>query len=177
MNERRVAYLEDPAQPDLGKRAAGIDGLRLDDRPHQCRQAATRITDPDAFAVAFVRGTEHPKVRASLAAEFVAREVPRAVSLPVNDLLGAEGNRFCTGWQLHPVEGSMKFARDTRAAWMHARGSNETPNVPEPRVRPVESFEGGVIVFAFGPNRARDGYEIITMYPRQREDKHEGEAP
>jgi hypothetical protein len=176
LNERRVAYLEDPAQPDLAKRAAGIDGLRPDDRPHQCRQAATRITDPDAFAVAFARGTEHPKVRAALDAEFVAREAPRAVSLPVSDLLGAEGRHYCTGWRLQPVGASMKSARDQRAAWVLARGKDSTPDVPEPRARPVGSFEGGIIVFAFGPNGARDGYEIITMYPRQREDKHEGDV-
>ena len=66
MNHRRVAYLEDPAQPDPAKRTAGIDGLRPGDQPHRCRQTATRITDPNAFAVAFARGIEHPKVRAAL---------------------------------------------------------------------------------------------------------------
>lgn len=40
MNHRRVAYLEDPAQPDPVKRAAGIDGLRPGDQPHRCRQTA-----------------------------------------------------------------------------------------------------------------------------------------
>jgi hypothetical protein len=172
MNERRVAYLEDPAQPDPAKRAAGIDGLKADDRPHQCRQAATRITDPDAFAVAFARGVEHPKVRAALNAEFVAREVPRAVSLSISDLLGPDGHRYCTGWRLQPVDGSMKTARDQRAAWVHARASNGKTDIPEPNVRPAGTFEGGTIIFAFGPNGARDGYEIGTMYPRQREDKY-----
>ena len=70
MNERRVAYLEDPAQLDPAKRAAGIDGLRPGDQPHRCRQAASRIIDPDAFAVAFVQGIEHPKVRGALEAPF-----------------------------------------------------------------------------------------------------------
>jgi hypothetical protein len=63
---RRAAYLEDPAQLDPGKRYLGIDGLRQNDQPHRCRSTATRITDPDAFATAFARGVEHPKVREAL---------------------------------------------------------------------------------------------------------------
>jgi hypothetical protein len=126
--------------------------------------------------VAFARGIEHPKIRAALTAEFIAREVPRAVSLPVMELLGAEGHRYCTGWQLHAVDGDMKSARDQRAAWVRSRVTDGPPDVPEPRSRPVESLEGGVIVFAFGPKGARNGYEISTMYPRQREEKHEGDA-
>jgi len=34
---------------------------------------------------------------------------------------------------------------------------------PEPKSRRVETFEGGTLSFVFGPNRARDGYEIVTM--------------
>ena len=60
-NRRRVAYREDPAQLDPEKRTLGIDGLRPNDSPHRCRTTATRITDPDAFATAFVRGVEHLK--------------------------------------------------------------------------------------------------------------------
>ena len=65
-NRRRVAYHEDPAQLDPEKRTLSIDGLRPDGSPHRCRTTATRITDPDAFATAFVRGVEHPKVREAL---------------------------------------------------------------------------------------------------------------
>lgn len=50
MNRRRVAYLEDPTEPDPARRAAGLDGLRPGDQPHRCRQMATRITDASAFA-------------------------------------------------------------------------------------------------------------------------------
>ena len=65
-NRRRVTYREDPAQLDPEKRALSIDGLRPNDPPHRCRTTATRITDPDAFATAFVRGVEHPEVREAL---------------------------------------------------------------------------------------------------------------
>jgi hypothetical protein len=46
---RRVAYLEDPAQLDPGKRRAGIDGLRPRGRHHVCADMSSRITDPDAL--------------------------------------------------------------------------------------------------------------------------------
>jgi hypothetical protein len=96
-NMRRVAYLEDPAQLDPGKRRLGIDGLRQDDQPHRCRSTASRITDPDAFATAFVRGIEHPKVREALDTPFDPAQRPSAVTVPIADLLGADGHRYCTG--------------------------------------------------------------------------------
>jgi hypothetical protein len=65
-----VAYLEDPAQLDPAKRAAAIDGLKSPEASHHCREASSRITDPDAFAGAFARGIEHPTVRAALDAQF-----------------------------------------------------------------------------------------------------------
>jgi len=76
MNRRRVAYLEDPAQLDPAKRAAGIDGLKQGEYLHRCRQTATRIVDPDAFATAFATGVEHPKVRAALEATFDPDDQP-----------------------------------------------------------------------------------------------------
>jgi hypothetical protein len=168
MNQRRVAYLEDPAQLDMAKRAAGIDGLNSSAAPHRCRGASSRITDPEAFAVAFARGVEHPTVRAALETKFAEGQVPRSVSLLVSDLLGPGGHRYCTGWRLQPVEGSMTVAREYRAAWVDARARGT--DAPEPAARPVETFAGGVIVFAFGPKSARDGYEVVTMYPRPRAD-------
>jgi hypothetical protein len=133
------------------------------------RSSGPRMREP-------LDGAEGPKVRAALTAEFIAREVPRVVSLPVTELVGAEGHRYCTGWQLHAVDGDMKSARDQRAVWVRSRVKGGPPDVPEPRARPVDSLEGGVIVFAFGPNGARNGYEISTMYPRQREEKYEGDT-
>jgi len=62
MNELRVRNLEDPAQLDPAKRAAGIDGLAADDRPHRCGRVATRITSPDAFAIALAAGVAHRDV-------------------------------------------------------------------------------------------------------------------
>jgi hypothetical protein len=166
MNHRRVAYLEDPAQPDPAKRAAGIDGLRPGDQPHRCRQTATRITDPDAFAAAFARGIEHPRVRAALETPFHPDSKPFPVQLPLGELLGPDGHRYCTGWRLEPVDGNMTKARASREAWIAAPAEKRASDVREPTARPVETFEGGTAVFVFGHNSRGDGYEVVTMYPR-----------
>jgi hypothetical protein len=172
MNHRRVAYLEDPAQPDPVKRAAGIDGLRPGDQPHRCRQTATRITDPGAFAVGFARGIEHPKVRTALETPFHPDSKPFPAQLPIAELLGPDGHRYCTGWRLEPVDGSMTKARASREAWMAAPADQRALNVGAPTARPVETFKGGTAVFVFGHNSRGDGYEVLTMYPRPPDQDH-----
>lgn len=170
MNERRVRFLEDPAQLHPDKRAAGIDGTKEGDQPHGCKKTATRITGPDAFAVAFTRGIEHPGVRGALEMPFDPDRRPSPVSVPVESLLGSDGHEYCTGWRLEPVEGSMRRAFRDRDAWVAARADGEAADVPQPIAEPVETFECGMIVFAFDPNNARDGYEVVTMFPRPSED-------
>lgn len=169
MNERRVTYLEDPAQLDPGKRAASIDGFKADDRPHRCGRITSRIRDPDAFAAAFARGTEHPQVRAALDTPFSLGRRPAEVVVPLSDLLGSDGHRYCTGWRLETRGGSMKTAREERDAWIHARARNGVSDVPEPTAQPVETFDGGTATFAFGANRTGNAYEIVTMYVRPAE--------
>lgn len=163
---RRAAYLEDPAQLDHGKRYLGIDGIRQGDQPHRCRSTATRITDPDAFATAFARGVEHPGVREALDMPFDPARKPREVTVPIADLLGPDGHRYCTGWRLEPADGSMNTARANRGTWLAARAEGRIPGVPEPQARPVSTFEGGVITFLFERNQGEQRYEIATMFPR-----------
>lgn len=162
---RRVAYLEDPAQLDSEKRSRGIDGLKPGDRPHRCGDAATRVTDADAFATAFARGIEHPKVRALLDMPFDADRWPGEVTVPIAELLGAHGHHYCKGWQLESADDATESARESRADWRRARAEDRVPDVPEPRVRPVPTFEGGDMLFVVGRNRTQDAYEIVTMYP------------
>jgi hypothetical protein len=166
MNQRRVAFLEDPAQLDPAKRAAGIDGLRPGEQPHRCRQMAARITDPNAFAVTFSHGIEHPRVRAALETPFHFDAKPSPVQIPIAELLGPDGHRYCTGWQLEPVDGSMNAARRTREAWITASAEDRSSDLKQPTARPVETFEGGTMVFAFGHSTTADRYEVVTMYPR-----------
>ena len=155
MNERRVRYLEDPAQLDPEKREVRIDGLKNGDQPHRCGDIATRITDPEAFAIAFAHGVEHPDVRAALDSPV---PVPRPVELPISEILGEGGHKFCSGWQLVPVNGSMLEAVANREVWL--AGNRDRP---EPRTRPVGTFEGGTVTYVFRPG-ADGGHEIITMY-------------
>jgi hypothetical protein len=154
MNERRVKNLEDPAQLDPDKREAMIDGLKNGDQPHRCGVLATRITDPVAFATTVARATEHPDVRAALDSTGPF-SVP--VRLPISDVLGEDGHKFCSGWQLEPVNGSMIEAAANRTAWVHGDRS-----VPEPKTRPVGTFEGGTLTFTFRPS-AVGRHEINTI--------------
>jgi hypothetical protein len=74
--QRRVTALEDPAQLDPIKRAAGIDGCKPGERDHRCGVVATAIQDPVAFATAVARGIEHPDVQNALRTPLCQRRTP-----------------------------------------------------------------------------------------------------
>jgi hypothetical protein len=165
-NRRRVTRREDPAQLDPEKRERSIDGLRPNDSLHNCRTTATRIKDPDAFATAFVRGVEHPKVRAALDKPTGSSKWPGEVAIPISDLLGPDYDRLCKGWRLESGDGTMKAAVDKRDDWVKKRADGRTPDVLEPQATPVSTFSGGDIVFAFAPDGCEKRYEVVTMFPR-----------
>jgi hypothetical protein len=169
-NRRRVAYREDPAQLDREKRALSIDGLRPNGNRHRCADIATRITDPDAFATAFARGVEHPQVRKGLEMAFNPTGMPKAVSIPIADLLGSDGHGHCTGWRLKPVDGSTETAYEKRNAWVSERAEGRNPDPCEPEAQPVSTFQGGVITFMFVSNETERRYDIMTMCPDPPED-------
>jgi hypothetical protein len=163
--QRRVTALEDPAQLDPAKRIAGIDGCKPGDREHLCGNTATAIQSPYAFATVFARGIEHHDVQSALQTPFDRDVRPSKVSVPIEDLLGADGYQYCSGYRLEPVNGSLRAAQDCRAAWVTAQPDPyREPDVPPPRFNTVERFEGASVKFFFGPNHAEDGYEIATMY-------------
>lgn len=163
---RRVAYLEDPAQLDPGKRQAGIDGLLPRSRHHVCADRSTRITDPDACATALVRGTGHPAVQAALDMPFDRKYRQPPVWLPITDLLGKDGHKVCTGWQLQPERRRISEAMENRRAWRTALAEGRPPDGPEPRAVPVPTFEGGTIAFIISQNRQRTGYKIASLVPQ-----------
>jgi len=169
-NMRRVAYLEDPAQLDASKRLRSIDGLKPNNRRHICAELATRITDPDAFATAYARGTDQFEVRAALSRPYDRDSRPEPVRVPIAELLGKNGHKHCTGWQLEPVAGSMDAAIENRYAWRTALAKERQPDVPRPAARPVPTFEGGTMLFLIGHNKEQDSYEITNMYPEPRDD-------
>jgi hypothetical protein len=161
--QRRVCYLEDPAQLDLTKRLAGEDAHKPG-KDHQCAEVATRIADPEAFAAAFARGVEHPDVRAVLDQPFHGGSPPSPVAIPISELLGADGHRYCSGYQLRLIGGDIKATTDCRAAWVDAYRQGKDPDAPAPVAVPIESFENTTVRFVFAPDRAKSRYEVFTMY-------------
>lgn len=160
-SQLRVLYLHDPAQLDPALRAEGTDGLLPGGKRHYCAEISTAIRDPAAFAVAFARGTEHPDVRRALETPVGGRK-PEAVTVPIADLLGPDGHRYCEGYRLAGDDDQV--ARRERRIWLRETQAGEPPSVPPPLLVPVD-FRGGVIEFRFNVNTARTGYEVNTMFP------------
>lgn len=162
---RRVTALEDPAQLDSKKREAGIDGCKPGNQEHRCGTSATAIHDPAAFATLFARGVDHPDVQEALQASFDPGRQPPPVSVPIEDLLGVGGSRYCSGYELEPIGGSLAAARECRAAWVEARTTpGRDPDVPDPVCKLVTSFEGAMAKYAFQRNFSNGRYEVATMY-------------
>jgi hypothetical protein len=111
----------------VGELHGGADEPGRDDRPD--RHVPRAGGDADA-----VRLRVEPRSRAEYAAYLDGR-VPRPVTLDVSSLLGPDGQRYCTGWRLQPVDGSMDLAREQRAAWAKARSRDGHTDMPEPDAR------------------------------------------
>lgn len=160
---RRVAYLEDPAQLDPGKRRAGIDGLRPRGRHHGCADMSSR---PGRL-----RHRARPRGRAPRRPRRPQHAL-RPPAAPAHSVgtdrrtVRSDGHKACTGWQLEPVAGSVKTAMENRRAWRAAIADGRRAAVPEPTARPVPTFEGGTIALVINSNRQRDGYEIASLIPR-----------
>jgi hypothetical protein len=169
-SQLRVQYLQDPAQLDPVKKAAGEDGLLPGGKKHYCAAMSTAIRDRTAFAEAFARGTEHPNVRQVLGAPPVGGRRPPSVSVAIADLLGPDGHQYCEGYRL--AGGDDYAARRDRQTWLRETRAGERPSVPPPLLVPVD-FHGGVIQFRFKVNAARTGYEIATMFPEPPDPKPE----
>lgn len=161
-SQLRVLYMEDPAQLDSAKRAAGKDGLLPGDKPRYCATMSTAIRDPAAFAVALARGVEHPSIRTVLDTPQPWEEPrPAIVSVPIADLLGPDGHRYCEGYQL--AGDDPKQAVHDRGTWRKEMRAGDTTSVPPPLIVPVD-FRGRNIQYAFKMNAASE-YEIVSMYP------------
>jgi hypothetical protein len=155
----RVTYLEDPAQTDVAKREVGIDGLDPTTK-HHCGREATRIHDAEAFVTAFAAVVKRPEVQAALATPVEATiESPDAIKVPIPELLGNDGHKYCSGYRL---EGGPE-GRQARTAWLKARARGEDlTGLPGPRANPIETFEGGHVVIQFKSNGK--AYEINTLF-------------
>jgi hypothetical protein len=162
-SQLRVLGLQDPAQLDPAKRAAGKDGLLPGDKQHYCAAMSTAIRDRAAFAVAFARGTEHPDIRAVLdAIPKKGQPSPEQVALPIDRLLGPDGHQACEGYRL--AGDDERLGRQNRRTWLREDRAGSPFSVAAPTVTPVD-FRGGNIEFRFKINDAGTAYEISTMYP------------
>lgn len=166
-SQLRVQSLQDPAQLDPAKRAEGTDGLLPGDRKHFCAAMSTAIRDRTAFAVALARGIEHPRVRAVLdTARPSEQPRPGLVSVPIAEILGPDGHRYCEGYRL---AGEPKQAARDRRTWLRETERGDRPSVPLPLVVPMD-FRRGTIQYAIGLN-TRGEYEVVSMYPAPPSDR------
>jgi len=160
--DARVTQLKDPAIAMEGDRTPGKDAYRSG--LHGCGTDATRFNDPYAFATAFARGVEHPKVRTKLDVPFDPDGTPSAQKVPLSDLLGGKGHQWVDGNHLNEVDGSTTQAKKDRKSWVKSVRDGEPPTVSEPTARPVDSCEGWDVLFVFKPDFDKQRYEIATMY-------------
>ncbi len=171
-SQLRVQYMQDPAQLDPAKRAEGKDGLHSGNKKHYCAEISAAIRDPTAFATAFARGVEHPDVRRALDAPVAEDDdSPRPVTLPITEMLGPDGHRYCEGYRL--AGDDLKQAVRDRRTWLRETQAGEQPSVPPPLLASVD-FRSGHIEFRFKANSSRTGYEVSTMFPAppDREPEH-----
>ncbi|TCC18978.1 hypothetical protein [Kribbella speibonae] len=155
----RVARLEDPAQPDTALRENGVDGLDSS-KSHYCGRYATAITDPYVFAAVTAVLSEHRDVQDALRSDWDG-PVPARLEIPISDLLGADGHKFCEGFRLR---GDWEEAKAQRKEWVLAR-SNGSDAGDAPEAEPVSAFEGGDIVVMFKRNLGASKFEISTFFP------------
>lgn len=166
--DRRVRFLEDPAIIDDAVRASSRDAYKPG--RHKCGAYATRIADPDAFAVCAARTIDHPLVRAVLDRPYDPADQASGVEIPLVDLLGPDGYKYCAGHALKPVQGSIDIARACRIAWIDALRNNSASDWPAPEsllLRP-DHFKDSVVRSYFRPTLDRTGWELATMYVHPR---------
>lgn len=152
----------DPAQTDPTKRTRMLDATKPG--THYCADKATAIKDPTAFAAAFTRGIEHPKVRAALDCKDLDTQFD-PVEIPIVELLGPDGHKDCVGYRLVPVNGDLIAAKRYRDVWATKVARGQAIGSPPPAVEPIVSFEGGTIKFVFRPDLDRAAWTVLTMYP------------
>lgn len=166
----RVERLCDPANPDAVSRGRADDAFKVGadgvPRRHVCRDEATAISDPDAFATAVARAMEHPDVRKVLDRTVQPEDKRREVEIPINELLGPKGHESCAGYRLIPIDGSIYKAMDNRAAWVKAQRDGAPTDAVEPTSSKIDTFEGGTIKILIQPRDDRSRYEIMNLFPK-----------
>jgi hypothetical protein len=134
---------------------------------HYCAEESTRIHDLAAFVAAFAGAVKHPDVRRALGEQWVSKEAPDAVAIPISELLGDDGHESCSGYRL---AGEWPESKKIRRKWVKARAEGQDlSRIAQPTAERIPTFEGGDVVVAFSNNPAERRYEISSLYPRPRE--------
>ncbi|MFC0624549.1 hypothetical protein [Kribbella deserti] len=159
--ERRVAYLEDPAQTNPTLRAKSEDAFAPGNL-HYCGIEATRIADPRAFATAMARALEHPDIQAVLATEWDEDRRPLPAEVPIADLLGSDGHRHCVGFRL---KGEWPASKRARKRWAMARASGaDLSSIALPDAEPIDSFEGASLQIQFVQDFGAKKYQLKSAF-------------
>jgi len=159
--ERRVAYLEDPAQTDPAKRAKSEDAFKPG-TIHYCAEESTRISDPSAFATAIARLLEHEDVRKALSMPWDEDTKPYAANVPITEILGSDGYRHCSGFRL---AGEWPASKQARKVWVTAGADgHDRAAMPQPSGVRISTFESGVLRVIFRSDPASRSYQIGTMF-------------
>lgn len=170
----RLVERRDPAQPDETRRERGIDAFKRGNGKHVCAESSTSVADSVAYAVALVRGVEHPTVRAALEARHDPPKRPHYVQVPIVELLGESGHEFCRGHEL--VGDDPREAIKQRDVWAKAGWKGKPrDDLTAPQTAPITTFDDGVMEFRIGHNAELGRYELISMFPRPRKDPREGD--
>jgi hypothetical protein len=181
----RAKYQRDPAHPTDSPEYLRSNDAFGQGRLHECWGYATHIPDPVAYTTAYARILEHPKVKESLSRPFDPENEPPAIrDIPIEEILGSDGHTAINGFEL--IGDDMKESTSQRRQWMRAiraaiddgstfekavervRSTAVENNLPEPFVRPVDTFAGGTFTVQFDLNRAESGYEIMSFYASPR---------
>jgi hypothetical protein len=184
----RALYQRDPAHATDSPEYLRSNDAFGEGRLHACWGYATHIPDPVAYATAYARIAEYPKVKAALSTPFNPEKDPQAIrDLPIDEVLGPNGHTAIYGYEL--VGDDMRastanrrdFVRAIRAeiddgstpdeALEKVRSSLHERNLTDPTVRGIDSFAGGTFTVQFDANRTEDGYEILSFYASPRRDE------
>ncbi|MBM7786787.1 hypothetical protein [Tenggerimyces flavus] len=181
----RALYQRDPHHPENSPEYLRSNDFFGQGRLHDCWGYATHIPDPVAYATTYARIAEHPRVKDALSGPFVRDNEPLAIrDIPIDEILGPDGHAAISGYEL--AGDNMKEATADRRDWIRAvraeidkgltsdeaeekvRSSAADMNLPEPAVRPIESFAGGMFSVQFGLNRDKSGFEIVSFHASPR---------
>jgi hypothetical protein len=127
----------------------------------------------DRLAAVYVMAAEHPEVCGVLGRPFDNNVQPRDIVVPIAELLGPCGHKFCSGFTLN----GWPELKAARKEWLQAeRAGRDFSEIAEPEVERISTFEGGQYRDRFQAEsccqRLRDPYTLPASFRRMIEEIH-----